>query len=90
MESVESKHTSHFQQSVSQGAFPVINMGNDAEVPDSVHREFGQVHSILKSKTAEACTEQLYYSTPPKAMLHTWFSNCSLWFSGGDKQRATG
>lgn len=53
--SAEGKRTGHFQQPVSQGAFSVINMGNDAEVPDSIHREFRQVNGILKSKTREAC-----------------------------------
>jgi len=46
------KHTGHLQQPVSQSAFSMVNMSNDAKVPDSFHRELGQVNRILK-KTQE-------------------------------------
>lgn len=49
------KHTGHFQQPVSQSAFPMINMGNDAKIPDSLHRELGQVNGLLKSKRKGTC-----------------------------------
>lgn len=44
------KHTCHLQQPVSQSAFPVVNMSNDAKVPDSVCRELGQVNRLLNTK----------------------------------------
>lgn len=53
--SVRSKHTCHLQQPVSQSAFSMINMSNDAKIPDSVYREPRQVNGILKSKSKEAC-----------------------------------
>lgn len=53
--SVMRKHTCHLQQPVSQSAFPVVNMGDDAKIPDSVCRELRQINSVLKSKRKEAC-----------------------------------
>lgn len=48
-ETLWSFSTCHFQQPVSQGAFSMVDMGNDAEIPDFVHRELGQVDSILRN-----------------------------------------
>lgn len=42
------KHTCHFQQSVSQCAFSMVNMCNDAKIPDSIHRKLGQVNDFLR------------------------------------------
>lgn len=49
----ERKHTCHLQQPVSQSALSMVNMSNDAKIPDSVHRELRQVNSILKGKRRE-------------------------------------
>lgn len=46
--SVARKHTSHFQKPVSQRAFSVINMSNDAEIPDPVHGKLGHVNTVLE------------------------------------------
>lgn len=46
----EKKQTRHLQQPVSQSAFPMVYMGNDAKVPDCVCRKLGKVNFILKDK----------------------------------------
>ncbi len=51
-----SKRTCHLQQPVSQSAFSVVNMSDDAKIPDSVRRELRQVNSLLKSRRKEACS----------------------------------
>lgn len=49
------RHTRHFQQPVSQSAFSMVNVGNDAKIPDSVHRKLGQVNGFLKNKRKGTC-----------------------------------
>lgn len=41
------QHTCHLQQSVSQGAFSMVNMSNDAKIPNPVGRELREVDSFL-------------------------------------------
>lgn len=40
--------TCHLQQSVSEGAFPMVNMSDDAEVSYLVHRKLGHINVLLR------------------------------------------
>lgn len=47
---IHKKHTCHLQQPVSQSAFSMVYMSNNAEVPDFVWRKLGEVNGVLKNK----------------------------------------
>ena len=49
------KHTCHLQQPVSQSAFSMVNVSNDAKIPDSVHRKLGQVDGVLRKGKELLC-----------------------------------
>lgn len=46
------KHTCNFQQSVCQSAFAMVNVCNNAKIPDFVHRKLGEVNGFLKKMAA--------------------------------------
>lgn len=63
------KHTCHLQQPVSQSAFAMVNMSNDAKVPDSVCRKLGQVNRFLNAKGKKPVNVYVYVSYSSTAEL---------------------
>lgn len=50
------KHTCNFQQSVCQSAFSMVNVCNNAKIPDFVDRKLGEVNGFLEKKTTKKQT----------------------------------
>lgn len=70
------RHTCHLQQPVCQGALPMVNVGNDAEIPDFVHRKLGEVNGLLKNQGQDFIQS---HCTPAWSFPHVDVIGCVTW-----------